>query len=233
MSLPASPPKFSSWSAMVTSIRHGEDGWRAYALQKGIGATPDGAFGPKTLTALKNFQAAEGLVADGIAGPVTQGKILEVAEAGSLKRYHTLQKGVLKGFAEAEGAGLLAATNWGVPGGVDCGPVQIRVDGPPFDKDALMRAFGPRESFDYAAHRLVATRNNFMSRNNSLTLRRATELAVLSHNWPAGADQIVRYGHLLSPNRIATWAPKPDGGFYTYQEWAEVYPERVLKYVIW
>lgn len=40
-------------------------------LQTIVGATPDGLFGPNTQAAVKKFQAAHGLAADGIAGPKT------------------------------------------------------------------------------------------------------------------------------------------------------------------
>jgi len=44
------------------------------ALQKKIGATPDGVFGPLTRAALVHWQGANGLVADGIPGPLTLAK---------------------------------------------------------------------------------------------------------------------------------------------------------------
>ncbi|MDX1690206.1 MAG: peptidoglycan-binding domain-containing protein [Acidimicrobiia bacterium] len=47
------------------------------ALQrKGISAGAiDGAFGPKTEDAVKEYQKREGLVSDGIAGPATLGSL--------------------------------------------------------------------------------------------------------------------------------------------------------------
>jgi peptidoglycan hydrolase-like protein with peptidoglycan-binding domain len=45
------------------------------ALQRRIGVTADGVFGPATEAALKRWQRAHGLVADGIAGPNTRSKL--------------------------------------------------------------------------------------------------------------------------------------------------------------
>jgi peptidoglycan hydrolase-like protein with peptidoglycan-binding domain len=45
------------------------------ALQRRIGVPADGVFGPGTEAALKRWQAAHGLVPDGIAGPQTRAKL--------------------------------------------------------------------------------------------------------------------------------------------------------------
>jgi peptidoglycan hydrolase-like protein with peptidoglycan-binding domain len=44
-------------------------------LQTALGVTSDGDFGKNTEEALKTWQRNNGLVADGIAGPVTQEKL--------------------------------------------------------------------------------------------------------------------------------------------------------------
>ena len=44
------------------------------ALQRAIGASADGVFGPQTEAALKRWQGSHGLQADGVAGPLTRAK---------------------------------------------------------------------------------------------------------------------------------------------------------------
>jgi hypothetical protein len=46
-------------------------GYDVRALQRKLGVTADGVFGPKTRRALKRFQRRHGLVADGVVGPQT------------------------------------------------------------------------------------------------------------------------------------------------------------------
>lgn len=50
---------------------YGHRGNDVKALQKSLGVTADGVFGPATLKALKAFQSSRGLTADGAAGPLT------------------------------------------------------------------------------------------------------------------------------------------------------------------
>jgi peptidoglycan hydrolase-like protein with peptidoglycan-binding domain len=54
---------------------HGRRSGGVRALQRRIGVTADGVFGPGTEAALKRWQAAHGLVADGVAGPNTRAKL--------------------------------------------------------------------------------------------------------------------------------------------------------------
>jgi peptidoglycan hydrolase-like protein with peptidoglycan-binding domain len=41
------------------------------AVQRRVGATPDGVYGPKTSSAVSAYQRANGLQVDGIVGPQT------------------------------------------------------------------------------------------------------------------------------------------------------------------
>ena len=57
-------------------LRVGSRGAEVAALQKALGITADGSFGPGTEKALKEWQQAQGLTADGVAGPKTLAKLL-------------------------------------------------------------------------------------------------------------------------------------------------------------
>ena len=63
--------------------RHGGGGVKS--LQRALGLTPDGDFGPSTEKALKHWQKAHGLPADGVAGPATR-KALGMGPGRVLKR---------------------------------------------------------------------------------------------------------------------------------------------------
>ncbi|MGW6917795.1 peptidoglycan-binding domain-containing protein [Kitasatospora sp. NPDC054939] len=75
-------------SAMVGApyVRYGATGDPALCVQAGIGAMdnstiwtyPDGQFGPDTLRAVKQFQAYFGLEQDGVVGPATGTKLMEM-----------------------------------------------------------------------------------------------------------------------------------------------------------
>ncbi len=54
------------------TLKKGSMGVEVIELQKVLGITADGKFGPKTQTALVQFQVSKGLVGDGIAGPKTR-----------------------------------------------------------------------------------------------------------------------------------------------------------------
>lgn len=56
-------------------LRLGDHGESVRNLQRKLGLTPDGAFGPETEKAVKSFQVEKGLAADGIAGPATWTKL--------------------------------------------------------------------------------------------------------------------------------------------------------------
>ena len=228
----SSPPVYGSWSGMLQPIKEGVTGWPAFALQRAVGATPDGAFGPKTKAALVTWQKANGLVSDGVAGPATQNKILDKLGSEIASEFPGLDSRVLPGFANKEGANILAATNSYTPQGsqpgVDCGPVQWRQYGPPFTISGLKSAFDTRLAFRYAADILIKRMNDYKQRRPTLSTGRRLELAVLAHNAPFLSEQVVRNGRLTTPNAEAGWTKKPGGGHYTHAEWSIVYPAGIL-----
>ena len=65
------------------SRRQGGGGVRA--LQRMLGLTADGVFGPQTEAAVRRFQRRHGLVADGVVGPMTR-RALGMGEGETLKR---------------------------------------------------------------------------------------------------------------------------------------------------
>jgi peptidoglycan DL-endopeptidase CwlO len=80
--LPAAPvilPATPRWS----TIRYGSRGSRVKTVQRIVGAYADGVFGPKTLAAVKRYQARKGLVVDGIVGPKTAAKMGLTSAAAS------------------------------------------------------------------------------------------------------------------------------------------------------
>lgn len=57
-------------------LRVGSRGEEVAALQKALGITADGSFGPGTEKALRAWQQSQGLTPDGVAGPKTLAKLL-------------------------------------------------------------------------------------------------------------------------------------------------------------
>ena len=53
------------------SLKYGARGTAVASVQRRLGLTPDGVFGPATERAVKRFQRRRGLTADGIVGPAT------------------------------------------------------------------------------------------------------------------------------------------------------------------
>jgi peptidoglycan hydrolase-like protein with peptidoglycan-binding domain len=72
----------SHHSSAAGLLRSGSNGSTVAALQRALGISADGVYGPQTRRAVRAFQAAHGLIVDGIAGPQTLGA-LGLASAAS------------------------------------------------------------------------------------------------------------------------------------------------------
>jgi peptidoglycan hydrolase-like protein with peptidoglycan-binding domain len=222
VSLPSAPPRTTA-----TSLRAGAQGWPVFALQSALVIQADGVFGPLTHRALTAYQSAAGLAPDGVAGPVTQTRIstLLAKSADSAKRVPT---GLARGMIESESGGYLAAVNWTVAGGVDCGIIQRRVLGPPFADASLRAAFDPSYALALALSTFLERAGSYLDKPwVGRSLHRAMLCAVLAHNWPAGASDMAARGSVSNPGARASWAP----GTMTRQQWADFYIGRVTRYV--
>lgn len=78
----------ATFSALVSTVRQGDSGAAVQALQvqlvkHGKSVSTDGAFGPATDSAVRSFQSAHGLTADGIVGPATWTELLGTGGGGS------------------------------------------------------------------------------------------------------------------------------------------------------
>ena len=66
-----------TWTAVVVTCRTGSTGEAVKGIQRSLSAkhdiatTVDGSFGPATDTSVRTFQGGQGLVVDGVVGPIT------------------------------------------------------------------------------------------------------------------------------------------------------------------
>lgn len=236
MSLPSSPPTSS-----VYSVEKGDHGWPVFCVQSALNSlrtdkwdrlVADGAFGTLTDTAVRKYQQANSLVVDGKFGPASSKKAIVLLDKLIHGVLPDVPDGVIRGFAEGEGGNVLAAVNWAISGGVDCGIMQYRVYGPPYDFVALQDAFNPLQAMGRAANDFLGRARTFYDAAGVKDRADRTEfskrLAILAHNWPAGAKDIAFDGKLTNPDGVASWVPAgvkfPDGTpVKTRLEWAQFY----------
>lgn len=239
MSLPSSPPK-----SIVYTVALDDKGWPVFAVQSALNSVRgsfwpklvlDGSFGPATDTAVKAFQREYLLTVDGKFGPSSSARIIRLLDARVHALLPGLPAGLLRGFAEGEGGNNLSATNWSIPGGVDCGVMQYRVyvqiDGSYAFTD-LLDAFSPESAMFRAGQDFLTRADAFYAAAGVKGRADRTEfskrLAVLAHNWPSGASDIAKDGKLTNPDGVASWVPAgvkfPDGQIVnTRWEWCQFY----------
>jgi hypothetical protein len=247
MSLPSSPHITNTWTQVIFPIKPGEvNSWRVYAVQRalitrGYTVLSDGDYDPGrgTEKAVRRFQEINRLTVDGIVGPVTQRALLSKVEKVVDERYPNLPNGIVFGLIMKETSGLIAPTNDFDPSpkdvGTDCGCMQWRIKGPPYDFEALKAAFDPELVMERA---IVDPDKGLMPRFQRITRVRPTmplELrwrsVIVAHNAPFLYEQMVKYGRLQTPDAIATWTNNGLGGHFTHQQHFNDYSGDVLAYV--
>jgi hypothetical protein len=210
-------------------FKKGHTGWSVYGLQCCLNSIrwaedrtwphlmPDGVFGGDTEAVLMVAQARLRITADGVCGPTTQRTLLGWAGDRIHAVLPEVPLGLMKGYVESEGANLLAATNWAVAGGVDCGPTQLRCVGPPCKMEHLQLAFNPVRALQDSGNMFLLRCETLVSgtaakKNGEEFLKRC---AAMAHNWPTqgGADYIAEHGKCSYPESPCTWVPRnPDTG---------------------
>jgi Transglycosylase-like domain/Putative peptidoglycan binding domain len=123
----ADPGTGASGGATAASeviVKRGDRGTAVRAIQRQLGITADGVFGPMTERAVKRFQARHNLVPDGIVGPLTRTALgLRPFSARSLRRTGSARLPlVLRWIAECESGGNPRAVS---PGGTYRGKYQF------------------------------------------------------------------------------------------------------------
>lgn len=125
----ADPGASASGGASASSevvVKRGDRGDAVRSIQRQLGLSADGVFGPMTERAVKRFQRRHDLVPDGIVGPLTRGALgLKPFSARSLRRTTSPSvriPAVLRRIAECESGGNPRAIS---PGGTYRGKYQF------------------------------------------------------------------------------------------------------------
>ncbi len=125
----ADPGASASGGASASSevvVKRGDRGAAVRSIQRELGITADGVFGPLTERAVKRFQRRHDLVPDGIVGPLTRGALgLQPFSSRSVRRTSSRSvelPRILRRIAECESGGNPRAVS---PGGQYRGKYQF------------------------------------------------------------------------------------------------------------
>ncbi|HEY0607546.1 MAG TPA: peptidoglycan-binding protein [Herpetosiphonaceae bacterium] len=81
----------NTWEALIITVQSGSSGEAAKAAQRqlnkyGYALAVDGAFGPASVSATRDYQSKHGLTADGIIGPATWSSLTSGSSGGGTSR---------------------------------------------------------------------------------------------------------------------------------------------------
>jgi peptidoglycan hydrolase-like protein with peptidoglycan-binding domain len=236
MSIMSSPPASTKYS-----FKKGDKHQGVWAIQRGFnscyatGLTEDGSFGTMTDAAVRQWQEdhlTTVKVVDGIFGPASQKTFVSSLEKRADQDI-ILPAGILASLTAAEGGNYIAAVNWSIPGGVDCGYIQRRVyrnSAGAWVESEVKQAFDSLYQLKTLAFTLRSRKDYYVTRpgvvNRANKHEYAWRLALLHHNWPYGAQRLAD-GYMLS-SKTATWVPQgtkfTDGTpVVTFSDWAKFY----------
>ena len=215
-------------NAPVT-YRKGSVGFGVAAVEMNLGLAVTGTFDAVVDAAVRKYQTRHGLAVDGDVGPITQ-RSMAAQFMGSARNKYGLPVNMLASIVKLESGFYVAATNFRISGYVDVGWVQMHVPFPSLTHDYVADCYGPN-CFGYTASILRNRFDAYMG-YGKVDARRGWELAVLAHNWPYGAFQLVR-GIPLS-TEPANWVINIGvPGIDTPAEWAEYYIDRATSMMDW
>lgn len=221
-------------------LKKGLQGHDVWALQinlhaAGFAVSMDGVFGMQTKTAVQRFQDDRKLSDDGVAGILTQ-RSLALKLIEPVQDHEKTPHGLIRGIVEGESGWVVGATNWSVAGGVDCGWAQRRVYEQDYDETHFERAFNGKVQFGILAQNLRGKKKEYFGRKGATTHKRAWELAVLYHNWPAAAGRLSQglsiYFDASKDHRYAQWVASIGvKGVTSPAQWADYYVDSKTQYV--
>lgn len=176
-------------------------GWDAYGLQTALnaaGADPrlaeDGYLGKATAAEIKDYQVIAGLVADGIAGVVTQ-RSLALRIAKPLSTAHGLPAGLMRGQIEHESSYWLGNYSAEYPNhSRDCGVVQRNTQ-----YTVALDAFNVPKSLEQLAVNTAGYHKKY--RDLGVAEIRAWGLAAGAWNAPAWTTTLAKGGTLRPEQR--------------------------------
>jgi hypothetical protein len=232
------------------ALKHGMFGTDVAALQINFkNLIVDGEFGDQTEVEVKEFQEKHALEDDGVAGPVTQRKLVVQRSTKAAEAYPDLPRGFLKSIAQNESNFIVGAVSkHPSDAGLDVGPYQVSTG----------NTLGSQEFYNFAysigasALETAKDANQFASNlSTPVPSRYFDELAggdeekfriqmtILSHNWPDAAEDIPRYGviyefDLGKDDEPQDWIINASAGrLKTPREWVHSYVERSTVYIKW